>query len=1011
MLLKKILVFLVIILSVSFGFSQQKEIQNATWVTTAASMEEVTALSKKKLIPAKRREGKVNPKRAGSNKVVPGKGLPKGKDALLLRNINNKSSRNIKQNKAPLLTFEPGFSRADPSDPTGAIGPNHYVSALNSAFAIHDRNGQVLVASNSLANIWENETLGDPIVFYDNFADRFIITQFDGDGSGSLPLDPDNGFLIAVSKGPDPVNDGWFTYRFRTGNTFPDYPKFSVWSDGYYITTNKDGGGAQTSSEVIYVIERDKVLNGIADAKMVGFPLPGSSVGRFYSPAGFNAIGKSLPPRGNAKIVYLQDDAWEGVAEDALKFWTINVDWINPELSTIAEDEVLNVSNGDITAFDSVFDGGFFSNLPQPNGGVGIDAQQAVMMHATNYRRFCDYNAVVLNFALDIDDRPDSDNISAIRWYELRQTTDGQPWTVFQEGTYASPDGKSAWCGSMAMDAFGNIGMGYTTMGTTDNGATEDSFASIRYTGRLASDPLGQMTFTEETIVVGTGNNNTERYGDYAHLTVDPVDDQTFWHIAEYFEDGSGNANNVVGVFKIAEDVTQDVGVTQITTPSDATLTATEVITVVIQNYGTQPQTDIPVAYSINGGPVVEEVFAGPVNAGKVATFTFATTADLTAEKEYTIAVETNLVGDVAPGNDCTTLSVKNLLATDVGITSLVSPESGGGISTSTLITVRIFNFGGSPVSDIPIFYTIDGGAPINEVYAGEIASQESIDYTFETVASVPEFTSYEFQLGTALTSDQDTTNDTLTVSLLREFCEPTSDCAAFKDGITSFQLANVSNTNIACGSGYEDFTEEFEISLNRLLGSFTVTVRSGFANAEGAERFSMWIDFNDDTVFEESELVLDNQIITAIDTDQEFTFSLANDAPLGTHLLRIRGGDVNFNSGAPLNDPCNSMDQGTTHDYRVTIEDIIKLEDTNLIVVSEPDNQFVITKVSGNAASRERIFIFNVLGQIVTSSFVDKDASNTFTYNLDMSFAKSGIYFARLGNNKKGEAIGFFVL
>jgi len=349
MLLKKIML-VVLLLSATIGFSQRKQKSNPTMITTGVFLGEVGPLKNKNLIPAIKKEGLVNPKMAGSNKVVPGKGLPKGKDPLISKQIK---ATNLRQRKAPEFTFKPGATRSDPSDPTGAAGPNHYVSALNSAFAIHDKNGNELVASSSLDNIWPGETSGDPIVFYDNFADRFVITQFDGSSSITSPDYVDNGFLIAVSKGPDPVNDGWYTYRFRTGNTFPDYPKFSVWSDGYYITANKDQN-TQDEDEVIYVLERDKILLGDQDAQMVGFPLPGSKINGFYSPAAFNAIGNSIPPRGNAKIVYLQDDSWSGVTEDQLKFWNINVNWLNLEQSTIAEDQILNVSNGDITPFDSV---------------------------------------------------------------------------------------------------------------------------------------------------------------------------------------------------------------------------------------------------------------------------------------------------------------------------------------------------------------------------------------------------------------------------------------------------------------------------------------------------------------------------------------------------------------------------------------------------------------------------------------------------------------------------------
>ena len=129
-----------------------------------------------------------------------------------------------------IANFEAHSGFSTPTDPTGAVGPNHYVYAFNSGFGIRDKSGNVLVPEASLATIFPGESLGDPIVVYDNYADRFIIMQF-----SNTP----NGFLIAVGQGPDPVNDGWFTYRFNTGS-FPDYEKLSIWSDGYYITANKD---------------------------------------------------------------------------------------------------------------------------------------------------------------------------------------------------------------------------------------------------------------------------------------------------------------------------------------------------------------------------------------------------------------------------------------------------------------------------------------------------------------------------------------------------------------------------------------------------------------------------------------------------------------------------------------------------------------------------------------------------------------------------------------------------
>ncbi len=485
--------------------------QKATSYGSAAYMREIPALSSMDNIISAAGFGHVAPpKRRGSNTFVPGKGLPAGPDPLIEQQRNAQTI----PGRAPITDFI-AHQGTVLNDPTGAIGPNHYVYAFNTGFGILDRSGNVLVPEASLGTLFPGETLGDPVVVYDRFADRFIIMEFS---------DTPNGFLIAVCQGPDPVNDGWYTYRFNTG-TFPDYEKLSVWGDGYYITANKDQG-SMTTSDVVYAVERDEMLVGNVNAQLIGFPLPGASNNGFYSPGGFNAIGTSLPPVGVPHpIVYMQDDSWSGISQDHLKIWNISVDWNTPSNSSISSPQQINTSS-----FDSVFDNGSFQNLDEPGNGPDIDALQATMMYMTNYRRFGTHNSAVMNFAVDVSG---NDTRAGIRWYELRQSADGQPWTIYQEGTYSQPN-YSTFCGSISMDYQGNIGLAYTIVSSS-------IYTSLRYTGRLASDALGTMTVAEQTIVNGNAQNNRSdgRYGDYAQLTVDPVDDLTFWHIGEYMSGSS----------------------------------------------------------------------------------------------------------------------------------------------------------------------------------------------------------------------------------------------------------------------------------------------------------------------------------------------------------------------------------------------------------------------------------------------------------------------------------------
>ncbi|HRX96166.1 MAG TPA: PKD domain-containing protein [Bacteroidales bacterium] len=493
--------------------------QKATLILESQSMYEVPSIASQisngTFLEAEEKPFEVNPKKWGKNIAVPGKGFPKGNDPLWEQQM----AVNKTPGKAPSLVFEAASASVTPTDPTGAVGPNHFLNAWNSSFRIWDKAGNALTPSASLGTVL-NGTLGDPIVMYDRYADRFFISEFYS-----------NGFTVAVTQGPDPVNDGWYVYQWAT-SSFPDYPKYSIWSDGYYITSNKDQGSAG-SSEVVFALERDAMLSGASSAQMVGFPLTNIVTSGFYSPLGFNCNGPTLPPTGNAPIVYMQDDVWSGVSTDHLKIWNINVNWTSPGSSTISTPQQINV-----TAFDGLFDGGSFSNLPQPSGS-DIDALQATIMYMAQYRRFSGHNSVVFNFVVDLDG---GDDYSGIRWYELRQTNDGDPWTIYQEGTYSQPGGHSAFGGNMCMDANGNIALAYTSVSTS-------LYPALRYTGRFASDPLGVMTIGEEVIANGTSSDPSSRYGDYSQMTIDPADDVTFWSIGEVF---FGGRKNYVGVFQFS---------------------------------------------------------------------------------------------------------------------------------------------------------------------------------------------------------------------------------------------------------------------------------------------------------------------------------------------------------------------------------------------------------------------------------------------------------------------------
>ncbi|WP_432412620.1 T9SS type A sorting domain-containing protein [Rasiella sp. SM2506] len=607
-------------------YAQQTGVQGASGSGFLADPIIVPSIAKQiqdgSFVPAETEYREAPPKRQYLNPIVPGKGSS-GPDLALQTNPPTR------QGGAPFLTFDADTTpQAGVTDPTGAIGPNHYVAAWNFSFRIFDRDGNPLTPEASLASIFPGNAIGDPIIIYDQLADRFLITEFD-----SNP----NGFNVAVSQGPDPVNDGWYVYTtgFGTGS-FPDYTKFSVWPDGYYVTAN-------VGTRRVYAVEREKMLVGEA-AQFQDFQLGGISTFGFYSPQGSHVTAGSHPEFGDFTVAYMQDDAWSGVSNDHIKLWTINTDWETPSNSTISSPQQLDVAD-----FIGVFDNGSFSNLQQPNG-VSIDALQATVMNQMQYRQFLDYNSLVLNWVVDTD--PTGGELAGVRWYELRQTAAGQPWTIFQEGTYTTGDPiRHAFSASMAMDIYGNIGMAYSSVSTAQS-------LSIRYTGRLNGDPVGNMTIAESLIAQSTSNSSGSRVADYVHLTVDPVSDRDFWHIAEYF---NPNRRDVVGAFNLNNPIAaNDVAIVNIT-PDSGELTASEEITVTIENYGTTAQTSIPVSYNVDGGTAVSETYSGSIAPGATDTYTFTVPADLSGTNQlYRIEARTELAGDNFEPNDFYGENIRN---------------------------------------------------------------------------------------------------------------------------------------------------------------------------------------------------------------------------------------------------------------------------------------------------------------------------------------------------------------
>lgn len=403
------------------------------------------------------------------------------------------------------------LSGAFPPDPTGAAGPDHYIQAVNSSYRIYNKDGSAASSPSSLASLWPGSVSdGDPIVMYDRFADRWFISQFQVTS---------NKVLIAISETADALGS-YFLYEW-TFSSFPDYPKFSVWSNSYFMTTN-------TSTNDCVAFEREEMLLG-NPAQKVNMSFP-SFYQFFNSVAPAYAEGPTEPDADEPGYFFaVQDNSWPGITADHIKILKATIDWASPGSSLLVSHDTLHTA-----PFNSVFTSSW-DDITQPGTSQKIDAVTGIFMYRAQYRRFDGYNVVMLCHTVDVDGA----NRAAVRWYELRDENDGN-WYIYQQGTYSPTTTHSRWMGNVAMDQQGNIALAYSFCGGTD-------YAGIRYTGRYKDDPLGEMTVQEQIGVEGTGfQTGGNRYGDYSQMTMDPSDDMTFWFTGEYLGPSGARRTRII---------------------------------------------------------------------------------------------------------------------------------------------------------------------------------------------------------------------------------------------------------------------------------------------------------------------------------------------------------------------------------------------------------------------------------------------------------------------------------
>src|SRR5262245_47981243 len=428
---------------------------------------------------------------------------------------------------------DPDF-RVAPPDTTGDVGPNHYVQWVNLRYAVYnlirDAATKEITGFNLASGfpkqgnvVWQGfggpcEAFndGDPIVQYDQLANRWVLTQF---AVSSQPFTQ----CVAVSTSPDPTGT-YNRYAYSYARDFNDYPKMGVWPDGYYITYNMFRNGRVFSGNRVCAFERDKMLIG-ASARQICAQTSNS----FHSLEPSDLEGTTLPPLGTPNLLL-------SISINSLQFWRYQVNWKNGKGTLTGPIIIPGVS------FSRACGGG--ACIPQPGTTQRLDSLADRLMYRLSYRKFNNYEALLINHSVA------TGGVSGIRWYELRNASGSSMASatpvVFQQGTFA-PTSDYRWMGSAAMDKTGGIAIGYNI----SNGISIKP--SIRYASRGPSDPSGALG-NETDIIIGGGSQQAtlSRWGDYSTLSVDPVDNCTMVFTSQFLPiNGTFNWNTYIYSFKL----------------------------------------------------------------------------------------------------------------------------------------------------------------------------------------------------------------------------------------------------------------------------------------------------------------------------------------------------------------------------------------------------------------------------------------------------------------------------
>lgn len=395
-----------------------------------------------------------------------------------------------------------------PPDANASVGATQVVETVNLHLAVFDKStGAVTLGPLYIGKLWTGfspsctqwNIISDPVVVYDKQAGRWLVVIH--------TLSDPYTICMAVSTTSD-ATGSYYRYAFQVQSSGAmGNEQVGVWPDAYYLAHWIYASDSTYVGPAACAADRDRMIAG-QTATMQCFQINNPLL-RQMAPADLD--GSIAPPAGSPNYYLTQGPP----GSNSLYMYRFHVDFTNPASSTLTGPVMIGVApfaNAPVGAL-----------IPQPGTKQLLQVNGIDILPRLGYRNFANalpaYESLVATHAVLV-----GTSRVGLRWYELRNP--GTTPTVFQQGTY-SPDANSRWMGSIAMDAMGDIAIGYSV-------SSSSVYPGIRYAGRVPSDPLNELQ-PEATIMDGSASQTrSSRWGDYTSMSVDPTDDCTMWYTGQY---------------------------------------------------------------------------------------------------------------------------------------------------------------------------------------------------------------------------------------------------------------------------------------------------------------------------------------------------------------------------------------------------------------------------------------------------------------------------------------------